>query len=1002
MAKKPFVLLVLSAALLLTLHAAPAQPPSTAALQQQLRACELALAEAEQTCGKHSEAYAQALERQADALWDLERYDDAIEAARRAAELCETLYGARTPEHADARYGLALKYALTHRYAEYREAMYTAMRLKEALISEKEEQYLARLFDIAKNYGMADFPADAERVARRALDYVASVSGPTRPVYASALELVAGYLFDNEHFDEALDCIRQAAGIRQAFKQENLQAYILTMMKLANYASKLGDYAHQVGSLEACLEEIAGTPLSDTSLHSAVLTSLAGVYASLGNTHQYGVYTKQALLITEKLQGFTFPEYVWRDVENDIRGGYENIETEADYKALLKEQKAFLRELKAQGRGRTSDYADGLFSLALDYAKLKDFKKALETVRESEAIIREYAGEQTLDYANALYAQAVYHSNLEQFDAAVGLLLRTAEIRKSILGDEHPDYITVLQNLAVSTSRLGDPRVREFTLAASEKTSQLLRDVFAYLTTAERNFYWEKNSGWHLHSLPSIALKNPGARLNGALYDGVLLSKGLLLNTELELTRLLQQSGSEEVLHLYQRLYVLRNRLKNRSGLSAGLRDSLGKSVRDIEQALIRSSQKYGDYTRRLQIRWQQVADALPDGAIAIEFITAPVAKDSLCYAALTLKKGYDEPRLTRLFRQEELREVVQNHDVYASDILTKLLWEPLQAECAGVSDIYFSPTADLHMIAIESLPGREQHLGGTSRIYRLSSTRELLAEPSGEGRDAVLYGGLVYRMSIGEMALDQERHPVARQRDFAFNPFVDSLGRGVSRRIPELPATKTEVEEIAALMETAGREELTARMFRENEGTEAAFKSLSGRNTRIIHLATHGFYVPPVQKDVSDGGTLEDDALARCGLYLAGADNKFRGADIPEGVDDGILTAAEVALLDLRGLDMVVLSACDTAKGDMDGDSVFGLQRGFKKAGANSIIMSLWSVDDAATRLLMTEFYRGWTGGLSKYEALERAKARVRSDERYGDSRYWAAFILLDGTEKN
>lgn len=145
MAKKPYILLALSAALLLTLHTVPAQQPSTAVLQQ-LRACEFALVEAEQTCGKHSKAYAQALKQKSDALWDFERYDAAIEAERPTAELCETLYGERSPEHADARYGSALKYAFTHRNTEYRKAMYTDMRLKKTLVSEKEEKYFTRMF----------------------------------------------------------------------------------------------------------------------------------------------------------------------------------------------------------------------------------------------------------------------------------------------------------------------------------------------------------------------------------------------------------------------------------------------------------------------------------------------------------------------------------------------------------------------------------------------------------------------------------------------------------------------------------------------------------------------------------------------------------------------------------------------------------------------------------------------------------------------------------------
>jgi CHAT domain-containing protein len=90
-----------------------------------------------------------------------------------------------------------------------------------------------------------------------------------------------------------------------------------------------------------------------------------------------------------------------------------------------------------------------------------------------------------------------------------------------------------------------------------------------------------------------------------------------------------------------------------------------------------------------------------------------------------------------------------------------------------------------------------------------------------------------------------------------------------------------------------------------------------------------------------------EDKALTRSGLLFAGANNALKGKPLPEGVDDGILTAQEISRLDLRRLDLVVLSACETGLGEITGDGVFGLQRGFKKAGAQSILMSRWKRSD-------------------------------------------------------
>lgn len=112
----------------------------------------------------------------------------------------------------------------------------------------------------------------------------------------------------------------------------------------------------------------------------------------------------------------------------------------------------------------------------------------------------------------------------------------------------------------------------------------------------------------------------------------------------------------------------------------------------------------------------------------------------------------------------------------------------------------------------------------------------------------------------------------------------------------------------------------------------------------------------------------------------------------------DGVLLSAEISKLDLSNTDLVVLSACETALGNVSAEGVYGLQRAFKLAGVNSIIMSLWKVDDEATQRLMTAFYKNYLSGKSKRESLLTAQKTVRETHGFEDPYYWAAFILLDG----
>ena len=115
----------------------------------------------------------------------------------------------------------------------------------------------------------------------------------------------------------------------------------------------------------------------------------------------------------------------------------------------------------------------------------------------------------------------------------------------------------------------------------------------------------------------------------------------------------------------------------------------------------------------------------------------------------------------------------------------------------------------------------------------------------------------------------------------------------------------------------------------------------------------------------------------------------------LPEGVQDGILTAKEISQLDLRDTDLVVLSACETGRGEITSEGVFGLQRAFKMAGVQTLVMSLWKVDDNATSLMMQTFYEHLLSGMSKREAFNLAQAAVRA--KYSEPYYWAGFVMLD-----
>ena len=213
------------------------------------------------------------------------------------------------------------------------------------------------------------------------------------------------------------------------------------------------------------------------------------------------------------------------------------------------------------------------------------------------------------------------------------------------------------------------------------------------------------------------------------------------------------------------------------------------------------------------------------------------------------------------------------------------------------------------------------------------------------------------------------------------------------------LPGTAEEIKKIDQLFQ---QNKISTRSFIQESASEDNLKVLSNKAPQVLHIATHGFFLPEPKKKQNNAGpskgnvyTLANDPLMRSGLVLAGGNYTWSGKIPVEGVEDGIATAYEISQMNLGNTQLVVLSACETALGDVKGsEGVFGLQRGFKMAGAKKIIVSLWQVPDKETAELMTAFYTYWMKGKTINEAFYQAQADMR--KKY-TAFYWAAFVLVE-----
>ena len=682
----------------------------------------------------------------------------------------------------------------------------------------------------------------------------------------------------------------------------------------------------------------------------------------------------------------------------------------------------FIQKQKSHGHEYSSDYASYLNKLAIFKAE-KDVNESISLLQEALKILEGLGSTLGGDYARCLSNLACFYNIAGRKKEALVTEMRAYAIWSIISYDSYPDRLTSLFNLSLYQFENNEWAYAERNAIKGTKFQDENIRYSMMQSREVRNGIWEKTRGWYMTSIPRLSYHIQSDSLNITAYNAALLSKGILLNTEQSLQEI-AENGGEQTKRLYNE-WQESLRLLNTTH-SIDTKDSLKIASQEAEETFIRHCRTLENAQMRLSVKWDDVQKTLGKGDVAIEFCSFEENGETQ-YMALVLTKDIPFPKNIPLFSEKQLQDIKEN---YVRKETSRLVWKPLYEYLKSAKRVYFAPSGELYSIAIENLPHWDEDCMVCDKwdMYRLSSTRELVfTKDRHDYKKASVYGGIKYDTGMDILVTESKKHFSQKNLFLQNNIPYEELAL-LRSGFNYLPASKKEAENIDRILKQNG---IFSDLMTDDRATESAIKQLSGKRNDLLHIATHGFYIT---NDESVYGydlpflsidnqqmpqKINDDALSRSGLLFAGANNILGGNKVPENVDDGILTAKEVAQLDLRGLDLVVLSACKTGLGEITGDGVFGLQRGFKKAGANSLLMSLWKVDDDATQMLMTEFYRNLTSGkMSKYESLKQAQKYVREYEvripkdesspqkgyeiirRYENPIYWAAFILLDALE--
>ncbi|RYE01258.1 MAG: CHAT domain-containing protein [Sphingobacteriales bacterium] len=851
-------------------------------------------------------------------------------------------------------------------------------------------------------------------------------AGSTRSgAYASLLNSRGVANNDLSNFALAGSLLQRSLDLRRALKDTTSEGFAASLNNLALVYRNQGRYASALLLVQRAIALWTTIGETNPSHLLSARNNEAALYFDLGKPEEAEPIYRSILQQLEVSGDTSSALYV--TVQLGLVAVYEQLGLPEQNARIL--SSLLSRANWADRRGRIPQLA-ALVRMAKALAQVGQPKMADSLYQFAVPLLRESVGEHPY-LATALSEQGLFYLEQKQFVAAAALLLEARYMWRDVMGAQNPYYANLLQQNALALYRLGSyvaasnllqealllqvaswganhPQLEPvFNLLARvslamgdrAKAETLFRRCFA-LETQTLN----KSAGYLSEEEQSQRLTGSLTLLDEALtylylnsnasdsfvkgcFDFHLLVQGHALRSKQLLLQAVRKSSDPTVRIDFARWQLLRKEWGEAMLLPEQLRPARAEQ-NEQELARLEKSLAVRLSAFRQQIPQSGGAAATIRAGLgatdaALVFVSAQQsvhsASDTVLYGAFVVRKDAP-PSFVALFDESRLRSSL--HQVAAGkttrgirigsggmpaggDTLYRLLWQPLEPKLVGVQRIFFSTAGLLQLLPFQAIVVTEgKLLMDRYQLRQYSSLRNLQASPdSAKMSTALLVGNARF-------------------------------GEGAHKAWEDLPGTGREVAALDAILRKSGvRTTVVTGLAAE----EARVKAISGAGPSVLHLATHGYFLPSgrVQSDSANARATATDPLLRSGLVLAGANDFWSGAPAPAGKEDGLLSAYEIAQLDLTQVRLAVLSACETAVGDLNGtEGVFGLQRAFRLAGVPHLVVSLWQVPDRETAELMAAFYNRLAAGRPLHDALNEAKAEMRKS--YAPY-YWAGFILIE-----
>jgi CHAT domain-containing protein len=910
-----------------------------------------------------------------------------------------------------------------------------ALALREAVHGDMHPEVARCLNLLGELHGRQVDMARAEPLFQRGLAIREATLGRDHPEVASSLTMLGELYWVQGAYSRAEPMFERALAIREAFLGKTHPDVAISLYDLAWLYMAQGLYGRAEPLLQRALELREAALGNAHPLVAELLNDLAVIYVRQGLYDRASPLSQRALAIREAAFGSDHPRVA--ESLHDLAALY--LEQGVYDRAEPLFRRALAMRETVLGASHP-DVAQSLVHLAALYLEQGLYSRAEPALRRALTIQEATLGDNHYTVAASLHSLAVLYTRQGLYSRAEPLFRRALAIRETVLGDSHPLVASVARDFALL--RLAQHRLAEalplFARAFAVSEGRLREEALDFSEVRLASFLqFLRSDEERLYTLLRAHPADAGVRR--LALGAALLLKGRSVEELADISRTIYRSLGPRDREAFERLRGLRTQIA-RSSLDGLASLPSGGSPQRLMELATQADALEADLARRsAPLRAlaalpapdeivERVAAALPQDGVLVEFIAYPdrplvpkpgtsraEAPTRLRYLAVVLFSdastraidlGPAEPIDRAAVR---LRNALANRDATFqshAQALYRLAFRPLVPLLGDARRLFLSPEGQLALVPFAALHDGQQFLVESFDFTYLTSGKDLLprsqeTEPSAS---VVVLADPDFSAMLPVPAPAMAEASARVERSPSVERFFSTLRQGSAHRawVPTpLPGTRKEAEAIQRLLPQA-------RLFLGAEATKERLLRLE--TPGILHVATHGFFLgdaPTSTRSRAAGkfGALGEDALLapptdpllRSGLLLAGASaltaSPANAPPLP--ADSTLATALELAGLDLWGTQLVVLSACDTGRGDVRlGQGVFGLRRALVVAGAETVVMSLWKVDDETTSTLMEAYYRHLLAGQGRATALREAMRWLRATKP--EPHYWAPFIAV------